>query len=81
MLPQYIAKIALTSVVIAGVSEIAKRSTLAGAALASLPFLLILPALLNAGWGLLASMGLASGSAVIAYLGMTYCLSRMAGVS
>ena len=45
--------------------------------LASLPFFLILPALLNAGWGFWASMGVASGSAVIAYLGMTCCLSRI----
>jgi hypothetical protein len=37
MLLQYIAKTALTSVVIVGVSEMAKRSTLAGAVLASLP--------------------------------------------
>ena len=112
MLPQYIAKVALTSAVIVGVSEIAKRSTLAAAVLASLPltsllefvwlysetgdaqkiaslshsifwlvlaslpFFLILPALLNAGWGFWASMGVASGSGVIAYLGMTYCLTR-----
>ncbi len=34
---QYIAKVALTSVVVVSVSEIAKRSTLAGAVLASLP--------------------------------------------
>jgi hypothetical protein len=110
---QYIAKVALTSVVVVGVSEIAKRSTLAGAVLASLPLtsllafvwlysetgdvqkiaalshgifwlvlaslplFLILPALLSAGWGFWASMGVASGTAVIAYLGMTYCLSRM----
>lgn len=112
MLLQYIAKVALTSVVVVGVSEIAKRSTLVGAVLASLPltsllafvwlysetgdvqkiatlshgifwlvlaslpFFLILPALLNTGWGFWASMGLASISSVIAYAGMTYCLSR-----
>ena len=110
---QYIAKVGLTSVVVVGVSEIAKRSTVAGAVLASLPltsllafvwlysetgdvqkvavlsqgifwlvlaslpFFLILPALLNAGWGFWASMSVASSSAVIAYLGMTYCLTRM----
>ncbi len=110
---QYIAKVALTSVVVVSVSEIAKRSTLAGAVLASLPLtsllafvwlysetgdvqkiaalshgifwlvlaslplFLILPALLSAGWGFWASTGVASGTAVIAYLGMTYCLSRM----
>jgi len=113
MLLQYIAKVALTSVVVVGVSEIAKRSTLAGAVLASLPLtsllafvwlysetgdvqkiaalshgifwlvlaslplFLILPALLNAGWGFWASMGLASISSVIAYAGMTYCLNRL----
>jgi hypothetical protein len=74
---QYIAKVALTSVVFVGVFEIAKRSTIVGAVLASLPFFFILPALLNAGWGFWASMGVASGSAAIAYLAMTYCLSRM----
>jgi len=37
MLLQYIAKVALTSVVVVGVSEITKRSTTAGAVLASLP--------------------------------------------
>lgn len=37
MLLQYIAKVVLTSVVVVGVSEITKRSTMAGAVLASLP--------------------------------------------
>jgi hypothetical protein len=47
--------------------------------LASLPLflILILPALLNAGWNFSASLGVASGSAVVAYLGTTYCLTRM----
>jgi hypothetical protein len=53
------------------------QNRIVGAVLASLPFFLILPALLNAGWGFWASMGVASGSAAIAYLAMTYCLSRM----
>jgi hypothetical protein len=110
---QYVAKVALTSVVVVSVSEVAKRSTVAGAVLASLPltsllafiwlysetgdvqkvaslshgifwlvlvslpFFLILPALLNAGWGFWMSMGIASSSAVVAYLVTTYCLSRM----
>jgi hypothetical protein len=117
MLLQYIAKVALTSVVVVGVSEIAKRSTLVGAVLASLPltsllafvwlysetgdvqkiatlshsifwlvlaslpFFLILPASLNAGWGFWVSMGLASISSVIAYAGMTYCLNRLGVVA
>lgn len=112
MLLQYVTKVAVTSLLVVGVSELSKRSTVAGAVLASLPltsllafvwlysetgdvqkiatlshsifwlvlaslpFFLILPALLNAGWGFWASMGLASISSVIAYAGMTYCLSR-----
>lgn len=110
---QYVIKIALTSAVIVSVSEIAKRSTVAGAViaslpltsllafvwlysetgdaqkiaglahgifwmvLASLPFFLVLPHLLKSGWGFWPSMGLASVSSVIAYIGMTYCLNRL----
>jgi hypothetical protein len=114
MLLQYVTKVALPSVLVVGVSGVAKRSTVVGAVLASLPltsllafvwlyaetgdtqkvaalsqgifwlvlaslpFFLILPALLNAGWGFWASMTSASSSAVVAYLGMTYCLTRQA---
>ena len=110
---QYILKVALTSAVVVAVSEIAKRSTLAGSilaslpltsllafvwlysetgdlqkigslshgifwlVLASLPFFLILPALLNAGWGFWPSMGVAAASTVVAYAGMTYCLNHL----
>ena len=117
MLLQYMTKVALTSVLVVGVSEVAKRSTVVGAVLASLPltsllafvwlysetgdaqkvaalsqgifwlvlaslpFFLILPALLNAGWGFWASMSIASSSAVVAYLGVTYCLTRTGLVS
>jgi hypothetical protein len=113
MLLQPVIKVALTALVVVAVSEVGKRSTIAGAVLASLPLtsllafvwlysetgdvqkiaalshgifwlvlaslplFLILPALLSAGWGFWTSMGVASGTAVIAYLGMTYCLSRM----
>lgn len=117
MLLQYVTKVAVTSLLVVGVSEAAKRSAVAGAVLASLPltsllafvwlyfetgdvqkvaalshgifwlvlaslpFFLILPALLNAGWGFWASMGVASSSAVVAYLGVTLCLSRMGMVN
>lgn len=110
---QPVLKVILTAMIIVAVSEAGKRSTIAGAVLASLPltsllafvwlysdtgdvqkiaalshgifwlvlaslpFFLILPALLTSGWSFWASMGVASGSAVIAYLGMTYCLTRM----
>jgi hypothetical protein len=74
---QYIATVALTSVVVVSVSEIAKRSTLPGAASALLPFFLVLPSLLKSGWGFWPSMRLASFASVIAYAGMTYCLNRL----
>ena len=113
MLLEHVGKVALTSVVVVAVSEVAKRSTLMGAVLASLPltsllafvwlysetgdvqkiaalshsifwlvlaslpFFLILPTLLHADWGFWASMGTASSVSVFAYLGMTYCLTRM----
>ena len=113
MLLQYVAKVAVTSLLVVGVSEVSKRSTVAGAVLASLPltsllafvwlysetgdvqkvatlsqgifwlvlaslpFFLVLPALLNAGWNFWASMGVAGAGSFVAYLGMTYCLTRM----
>jgi len=113
MLVQPVVKVAVTALVVVAVSEVGKRSTIAGAVLASLPLtsllafvwlyaetgdvqkiaalshgifwlvlaslplFLILPALLNAGWNFWASLGVATGSAVVAYLGMIYCLTRM----
>jgi hypothetical protein len=115
MLFQYVTKVAVTSLLVVGVSEMAKRSTVAGAVLASLPltsllaftwlysetgdvqkvaalshgifwlvlaslpFFLVLPALLNAGWTFWASMGVAGASSFVAYLGVTFCLTRMGG--
>ena len=102
MLLGYLGKVVLTAVVVVAVSDVAKRSTVAGAVLgslpltsllafvwlysetgdvqkvaalsqvifwlvlASLPFFLILPALLTAGWGFWVSMSIASSSAVVA---------------
>lgn len=115
MLVQPVVKVALTALLVVAVSEVGKRSTIAGAVLASLPLtsllafvwlytetgdvqriaalshgifwlvlaslplFLILPALLNAGCNFWASLGVASGSAVVAFFGMTYCLAQ-AGV-
>lgn len=113
MLLQPAIKVVLTALIVVAVSEAAKRSSIAGAVLASLPltsllafvwlysdtgdvqkiaalsqgifwlvlaslpFFLILPALLRAGWSFWPSMGIAAGGAVVASLGMTRCLARM----
>ena len=114
MVFEYVLKVALTSVLVVAVSEVAKRNTPLAAilaslpltsllafvwlhaetgdaqrvadlsrgifwlVLASLPFFLILPGLIALGWSFWPSMAVAAACTVVAYLGMSYVLARLA---
>jgi hypothetical protein len=72
----FVIKCALSGIIIAAVSEIAKRSPAFGALVVSLPLFLILPAMLRAGAGFWPSLAASCAVTVILYFITAWVLAR-----